>query len=112
MQRYPDLGPRIRVSVNGGGEPRWSHDSKTLYFRETGTIYRATIVTEPNLDAKNLSPLPFVDEYDAAASGHQHYDLSRDGQRFLMVKHGRRFRPNRVNVIENWPSLLSEDRVP
>ena len=112
VQTYPDRGALLRVSPSGGGEPRWAPDSRTLYFREVGKIYRAAITTDPILTTDDPVILPFDDVYDAAASGHQHYDLSSDGKKFLMVKHGRRFRPNTVNVIENWPSLLSEDEKP
>ena len=101
VQAYPDLGPRIRVSRDGGGEPRWAHDSRTLCFRETGQIFEATIVIEPDLDVTDVTTLPIDDAYDAAASGHQHYDLSLESDKFLMVRHGRRFYPESVYVIEN-----------
>ncbi|MCZ6654523.1 MAG: protein kinase [Planctomycetota bacterium] len=112
VQTYPDRGALLRVSPNGGGEPRWAADSRTLYFREAGKIYEAKIVTDPILTADDLVTLPFDDVYDAASSGHQHYDLSSDGTKFLMVRHGRLFQPNTVHVIENWPSLLNEDKTP
>ena len=112
VQTYPDRVSLLRVSPDGGGEPRWAPDSRTLYFREVGKIYKTKIVTDPSLNAEELVIMPFEDVYDSAASGHQHYDLSSDGTKFLMVRHGRRFHPNTVNVIENWPSLLSEGKTP
>ena len=112
VQTYPVRRALLRVSKNGGGEPRWAPDSRTLYFREVGKIYKAKISIDPILTADDPVTLPFEDLYDSAASGHQHYDLSADGTTFLMVKHGRRFQPNTVHVIENWPSLLSEDKTP
>ncbi len=112
VQAYPELGPRIRVSKTGGGEPRWAHDSRTLYFREAGKIFKASIATEPSLDVTTVATLPIAGVYDSAASGHQHYDLSADSTKFLMVKHGRRSRPTRVHIIENWAADLSEDSTP
>ena len=50
--------------------------------------------------------LPIEDTYDSAASGHQHYDISPDGTKFLMVEHGERYYPNTVHVIENWAGEL------
>ena len=32
--------------------------------------------------------LLFTGDYDSAEVGHQHYDISLDDERFLMVKHG------------------------
>jgi hypothetical protein len=102
VQTYPQAGAPKRVSNEGGGEPRWA-DSRTLYFREAGRIYRATIETEPSLRVADVKVLEAITRvYDAAASGHQHYDLSIDRKRFLMVKHGRRFHPDTVHVMEGW----------
>ena len=112
VQTYPDRGALIRVSQDGGGEPRWAQDSRTLYFREAGRIYKATIVTDPSLDVAEVTTLPIEDTYDAAPGGHQHYDLSTDGTKFLMVRHGRRFQPNTVHIIENWPSELDGESSP
>ena len=112
VQAYPDLGPRIRVSKNGGGEPRWAHDSRTLYFREADRIFKASVVIEPSLEVASVATLPIADIYDFSAAGHQHYDLSVDGTKFLMVKHGRRFYPTRVHIIENWASGLGNDSTP
>ena len=109
VQAYPDLGSRIRVSKNGGGEPRWAHDSRTLYFREAGKIFKASILIEPRLEVASVATLPIADVYDSSAAGHQHYDLSLDGTKFLMVKHGRRVYPTRVHVIENWTAELNKD---
>ncbi|MCH7632047.1 MAG: serine/threonine-protein kinase, partial [Planctomycetes bacterium] len=109
VQAYPDLGPRIRVSKNGGGEPRWARDSRTLYFREAGKIFKASILIEPRLEVASVATLPIADVYDSSAAGHQHYDLSLDGTKFLMVKHGRRVYPTRVHVIENWTAELNKD---
>ncbi len=112
MQAYPDLGPRIRVSKNGGGEPRWARDSRTLYYREAGKIFKASIVTEPSLDVATVNTLPIADVYDSSAAGHQHYDLSVDGTEFLMVKHGQRFSPTSVHIIENWYEEFKERGTP
>lgn len=112
VREYPELGPRIRVSKTGGGEPRWAHDSRTLYYREAGKIFKASIATEPSLDVTIVTTLPIADLYDRAASGHQHYDLSVDSTKFLMVKHGRRSYPTRVHIIENWTADLKENSKP
>ncbi len=69
-------------------------------------------MTEPSLDVTTVATLPIAGDYDSAASGHQHYDLSVDSTKFLMVKHGRRSRPTRVHIIENWAADLKENSTP
>ena len=112
VQDYPRRTMLVRVSDDHGGEPRWAHDSRTLYFREAGKIYRATITTQPTLERGETEELQIDDTYDAAASGHQHYDISHDGKRFLMVKHGERFYPNIIHVIEHWADNLDNASSP
>ena len=99
VQRYPGLGPRHRVSIDGGREPLWGPDSRTLYFRCSGTMYQATIETDPELNSSEPKALFDVDDrYDAAESGHQHFDVDRDEPRFLMVRHGQWYRPNTTTL--------------
>ena len=48
----------------------------------------------------------FEGEYDAASVGHQHYDISLEDDRFLMVKHGIPEGPVEVRVVLNWAEEL------
>jgi serine/threonine protein kinase len=109
VRQYPDLGSRVRVSQkDGGGEPRWANDSRTLYYREDEKIFKARITIEPKLKVIDVTELPFPDVYDAAASGHQHFDLSLDSSQFLMVTHGQRHHPTTVHVIDDWVVELDD----
>jgi hypothetical protein len=101
VQSYPELGTRRKVSVNGGGEPVWSHDGRELFFRQGTTMLSIAVETDPVFRTGAPKAL-FSGEYDFAPIGHQHYDVSPDGERFLMIKHGRPTGPNRVNVVLNW----------
>jgi hypothetical protein len=47
----------------------------------------------------------------AGQSGHQHFDASPDGQRFLMVQRDQDITPPLLNVILNWSEELKA-RVP
>ena len=101
VQSFPDLGPKHQISIDGGGEPVWSPDGRHLYFREGDGMLATEITYGPF--AAGRPRLLFAGEYDAAfLTGHQHYDISRDGQRFLMIKHGEPDGPGQVQVVLNW----------
>jgi hypothetical protein len=51
----------------------------------------------------------FEGEYDAASVGHQHYDISLESDRFLMVRHGKPDGPRELRVVLNWPELLKDN---
>jgi Tol biopolymer transport system component len=74
VDAYPKPGSRVRVTTAGGTEPRWSADSRELYFRRGAEIY--AIVLE-RMEVRSITRL-----FDAGATIRA-YDVSRDG-RFLV----------------------------
>ncbi len=101
VQSFPGLGPKHRISNNGGGEPVWSRDGSRLFFREGNQMLSAQVEYEPSFRASTPVVL-FSGEYDAAPLGHQHYDISLDGKKFLMIKHGQPSGPSELRVVQNW----------
>jgi serine/threonine-protein kinase len=88
---------RAKVSQDGGFVPRWGPNSDELFFqayqgadRESGTVtmMMAPIETEPRLRAGNPVAL-FTGPYRAGElvqNVPRPYDVSGDGQRFLIIK--------------------------
>jgi serine/threonine-protein kinase len=106
VQSFPDLGPKHKISIDGGGEPRWSHDGRRLFFRERDQMLVVDVSYEPSFGAGRPRVL-FTGNYDAAPlSGHQHYDISNDGEQFLMIRHGETSGPSEVLVTQNWSTEL------
>jgi serine/threonine-protein kinase len=105
LRSFPQLGPKTKVTIDGGGEPLFSHDGDELFFRKRGEMYRVNLTHEPEL---KVSPpeLLFTGDYDSAAVGHQHYDISLDDQRFLMIRHSEIAGPNEVRALLHWAESL------
>jgi serine/threonine protein kinase/Tol biopolymer transport system component len=107
VHSFPDLGPRHRISIDGGTEPLWAPDGKELFFRQGDEMLVVDVSFAPAFKAGRPRVL-FSGDYDAApASGHQHYGISRDGRKFLMIEHGRTAGPHEVHVVLNWLKELS-----
>jgi serine/threonine-protein kinase len=101
VQSFPDPGPKHQISIDGGGEPDWSPDGRHLYFREGDRMLAAEISYGPFTVGRPR--ILFTGNYDAAPlTGHQHYDLSRDGKRFLMIRHGEPDGLSELQVVMNW----------
>jgi serine/threonine-protein kinase len=100
VQSFPALGPKHKISIDGGGEPLWSPDGSQLFFRERGQMLVVDIDYTPAFST-DRPHLLFTSNHDAAATGHQHYDVSLDGRKFLMIKHGEPVGPSQVNVVLN-----------
>lgn len=106
VRSFPDPGARYRVSIDGGGEPVWSPDGRQLFFRQRDQMFSVSVSYQPVFSVGRPEAL-FRGRYDAAAvSGHQHYDISPDGKRFLMIKHGKPVGPGEVRVVLGWSQEL------
>jgi serine/threonine-protein kinase len=99
-------GDEIQVSLEGGIEPLWAPDGDELFYR-TGAgagsqLVAARVRTQPRLEVVSREPLFPVGDM-ATATPHVNYDVSPDGQTFVMV----RFNPSsRIMVIQNLPELV------
>ena len=82
VERFPDLGDRVRISTDGGTAPLWSHDGTELYYRAGRTMMAVPIETGDSFTAgppETLFEGPYLDDLA------RNYDLAPDG-RFLMIK--------------------------
>ncbi|MHC4560749.1 MAG: hypothetical protein ACYS80_26005, partial [Planctomycetota bacterium] len=100
VQPYPGPGRKWTVSTNGGGEPVWSADGKELFYRNRDLMMVVAVETEPDFKA-GIPRLLFEGHYEMAL-GSQNYDVSADGQKFLMVRTEEELSPVRLQVVLNW----------
>jgi len=103
--RYPDLGREQRVSLEGGREPAWGRDSRELFFRNGRGLFVVDLPEregDPIGTPRFLFDGDFVEGFRARAN----YDVSADGQRFVMVAGGLGLTTNRLDVHLNFPQEL------
>ena len=108
---YPESDVKWLISdEEGGGEPVWSPDRRELFYRSAspgGKMMVVPIATEPTFKAGKPRVL-FEGEYFPTFAGNrdtQFYDISPDGQHFLMIKESgvtQLPEPRRIHVVENW----------
>ncbi|MCG6927029.1 MAG: serine/threonine-protein kinase [Acidobacteria bacterium] len=106
VEPFRRQGERVRVSVEGGGQPKWRGDGRELFFarldgRLMSVDFRA-VTDSPQVG------LP-VELFEIAAFSGPNYDdyaPGADGQRFLVKRPVDEARPRRMHVVTNWPSLL------
>ena len=101
VQSFPGPGRRVRVSVNGGTEPRWAPSGNAVYYRTFSRLMEATL--SASLDVVRRDSL-FVDVMDRSpALQRQNWDIMPNGREFLMEQ----WRPtNAVEMIVNWRRLI------
>jgi serine/threonine protein kinase/Tol biopolymer transport system component len=111
VQPYPGPGGKWQISTEGGTEPVWSRKGRELFYRSGDKMIAVEITTQPSFSAGKPKVL-FAGHYQPSAILNANYDVSSDGQRFLMLKPGGQDQAaTQINVVLNWFEELKR-RVP
>jgi serine/threonine-protein kinase len=85
VRPFPNVDAGRSVISSGGGEdPRWSADSRSLFFIGPTSLMEKTIGTD-SLSPDKPKALFDIERYLLSDANHR-YDVSPDGQRFLMFR--------------------------
>jgi serine/threonine-protein kinase len=107
VQPFPGPGAKSRISTNGGLEPVWARSGRELFFRHRDQIMVTEINTQPAFNSTRPKVL-FAGSF-AQSPSRYNYDVSRDGQRFVMLNAGEDERtPTQINVLLNWFEELKQ----
>ena len=96
-------GGRWTISNAGGSRPAWSSDGKELFYLDATTaMMTVPIQAAPTFSAG--TPTRLFDGPWYVVSTTRPYDVSRDGQRFLMIRNadGANSGPATIEVVVNW----------
>jgi len=94
------LGRRYPVSPDGGSEPMWSRDGRTLYYRLGTQLLAVAVETEPEFRA--APPRVVMQEFPAEAPVlRADYDLAPDGRLITAIPNSS-WSPQRLDVVINW----------
>jgi Tol biopolymer transport system component len=108
VQPYPGPGGKYQISTEGGREPAWNRNGKELFYR-SGYKMMAVDITTQNSFAAGRPRMLFEGRYEQAPVPFDNYDVSPDGQRFLMIKPSEQAAaPTQINVVLNWFEELKQ----
>ena len=103
VQPYPGPGGKWQISTDGGQEPVWNPKGGELFFRSGSKIMAVGVDTKSGFAAGKPRRL-FEGPYLPTAGSFPYYDVSPDGQLFLMLKpvESQTSAPTQINVVLNW----------
>jgi len=103
VKPYPGEGRTTQVSTDGGNQPMWAGNGRELFYRNEDKMLVVPVQTEPTFRAEPPNLL-FQGSYDNRRNPPviSNYDVTPDGQRFLMVRSAGRSTPGQINVVLNW----------
>jgi serine/threonine-protein kinase len=103
VRPFPGPGMKYQVSSGGGIQPLWARNGKELYYRWQEQVWVVDVQTGVGF-ATSKPRLLFEQPGYSLGSPIRGYDLSSDGQRFLMVKLEQR-KPapvTEMTLVQNW----------
>jgi Tol biopolymer transport system component len=97
---FPGPGARVQVSTDGGTQAVWNPSGNEIFYRIDEKMMSVQVMEGPAL--KLTSPKMLFEARYAYGAGITvpNYDVSPDGQRFIMVKP--ESGAGRLNVVLNW----------
>lgn len=114
VQPFPGPGARVQISAPAGRNPAWSPDGRSLYYltaeraHPTEQIVMAVDMTNPLSPGKPRQVLTYPQLQ--ACAGSRCYEISGDGERFLLRRGAPPESVTRMDLILNWTSTLPPNR--
>jgi Tol biopolymer transport system component len=102
---FPVASRRWQVSSAGGNLPRWRGDGREIFYagRDNRLMAVAVTATGSTLDVGSPRPL-----FEARPVGPRFfYDVSPDGQRFLLNSLRSESLSSSINIVQNWSTVAT-----
>jgi hypothetical protein len=105
VQPFPTTGAKWQISTDGGEAATWvqTRTGQEIFYRNGDEMMAVDITTEPAFTS-GKPKLLFEGKY-AAFGPRALYDVTPDGERFLMIKESGQ-QVTQINVVLNWFSEL------
>ncbi|MGH9785558.1 MAG: TolB family protein [Terriglobia bacterium] len=106
VQPYPGPGGKWQISTDGGSQPVWARNGRELFYLNGAKMMVVEIATQPTFRPGTPRMLFERPELQSGAQPgpRADYDVSPDGQRFLMLKAGEQQQQSltQIHVVLNW----------
>jgi hypothetical protein len=103
---FSGLGGKRQISTVGGSFPRWRRDAKEIFYAGLdGKLMAAEVTLKAgSVEVGQVRPLGIPVPLGRGYT----YDVSLDGQRFLVVAEPGRSASPPLTLVENWTALLKK----
>jgi len=114
VMAYPGPGAKIQISNSGGTDPAWRRDGREFYYRNGNqmmavdvSVGRTLTVSKPQVLWEGPYLAGVGSSCGMAGPTSANYDVTADGQRFLMIEDTSPNVECRIlRVVSNWSSAL------
>jgi serine/threonine protein kinase len=103
---FPEAGRKWQISTRGGDFPRWREDGRELLYMTDEAIYSAEV--DPGENTFNVGEVAMLFPIPTALFGVP-YDVTKDGQRFLVGNAEQAGASSPAVLVLNWTEELSDE---
>jgi eukaryotic-like serine/threonine-protein kinase len=108
VRPFPQGARKLQVSTEGGTQALWNKNGREIFYRSGNRMMSVNVSTTPDVTF-SAPRLLFDRRYALGTVTFPNYDVSPDGQRFVMVRD--ESGSGHLNVVLNWQEELKQ-RVP
>jgi serine/threonine protein kinase len=108
VQSFPDLGRKVRVSVDGGTLPIWRKDGRELYYVRADGAFMVAKVAAGASGLTISGPQMLFQAPEHIPEARRQYAVLDNGERFIFNEVDAEQSPRSIAVIKNWQSLLEK----
>jgi Tol biopolymer transport system component len=101
VRDFPDASGKWQISPQGGTQVRWSSDGKEIVYVEGDTLVSVPVSTKPSFSMGKPKRL-FSDPALQWEWGAPNYDVSANGQRFVLMEPAGTVRKGVIQVVQSW----------
>ena len=102
VQTFPGPGGKWQISTEGGGGPVWSRDGEELFYQNGAKMMVVDVDVGAERGFTGGAPRLLFEKTGAIAELNANFDVTPDGERFVMVESGAEPPPAQLNVVLNW----------
>ena len=107
VQTFPVSGGKWLVSANGGAQPRWRRDGKEIfYIAPDRKLMAVDVKLEGSTFEAGVPKVLFQTHVTGYPNPRNVYEVSADGQRFLIITPLEEATSTPITVVANWNADL------
>ena len=106
MQSLVTTGVKWGISTAGGRLPRWRSDGKELFYLAADGNLIAVPITDGATFRSGVAKALFQTGHSVVGGGASAFNVSPDGERFLLTIAGDENQTASIVVVTNWLSAL------
>jgi hypothetical protein len=111
VKAWPESGPAIRVSPDGGSNSLWDPSGRKLYYFRKNEMWEVSF--DPRQTRPGQARRLFSGRYNTGEIWHRNMVLSPDGKRFLLLKEvDDPPEWKKIHVVRNWFAELRRVAAP